>query len=616
MSEPAHQSGAVSQSDDVLAFGTTTVAQLMPMHLILDEAGKIAAIGPTLQQVMGKDVLGEAFFDVFCVDRPRKVRQIADLRRKVGAKLVLTAIGIDGEQVGFRAMPVMLSDNSDRIVIDLSFGEQFAKAITRYSLTAGHFKPNDPSMDLLYSFEIQRNLLKDSEDMAKALKLAKAEAEDMAMRDSVTGLGNRRALQTQLKQALSGANGKGPYILMMVDLDKFKAVNDDFGHAAGDAVLRHTAACLSEVAGKSGFAARMGGDEFVLLLRMDMAQLDAVSHQLRSAISSKISIAGVQYITSASLGYLTFEPGEDTSPDQLLSHVDVALYHAKVSGNRVAAVTPELLRQFGDQRALTLDIERALRNEDEFLPYFHPQIDLESGEVIGVEALARWNHPQKGVISPAGFLGVAAKSNLLLPLDRQVRRRAMSQFSALSHALPAGARLSLNITAAKLRTEGFIDSLLWELDAAGLVPEQIKLELLETIFFDGNDSPFIRQCTALREAGFGLALDDFGTGRASISTLIDAPISMLKIDRSFVSGIDRSERLRQITGAIIRMAYHIRLAVLAEGVENAAELQVLSGLGCRYVQGFHFAKPMDAAALAEWLAKSVTDPLSATAASA
>ncbi len=557
-------------------------------------------MGPTLRTVMGDGIGGKAFFDVFRVERPRHVQQIAHVRSRAGKKLVLAGQGVDGERVGFRAMPVLLSDDSGRVIIDLSFGENFAEAIARYALTSANFKPNDLSIDLLYSFEIQRNLLKDSETMADALKAAKAEAEDIAMRDPVTGLGNRRALQMQLDKALSGELGQGPVVLMMVDLDKFKEVNDDFGHAAGDIVLRHTATCLSALAGHEGFAARMGGDEFALFLRMDQAMIGAMSQQLLSAIASKISIDGIKYATSASLGYLSFEPGEDMSADQLLSQADIALYHAKGTDTRIAAVTPELLQRFGQQKALTLDVQRALKQE-EFVPHFHPQIDMESGDVVGLEALARWNHPQKGVVSPAGFLDVAAKSNLLLLLDQQVRLRALSQFARLSRLLPDGATLSLNITAAKLRTDDFVSDLQREVKAAGLVPGQIKLELLETIFFDGNDCPFIHQCTALRQAGFGLALDDFGTGRASISTLIDAPISMLKIDRSFVTGIDQSDRLRQITGAIIRMAYHIRLAVLAEGVENAAELQVLSDLGCQYVQGYHFAKPMDATALALWL---------------
>ena len=191
-----------------------------------------------------------------------------------------------------------------------------------------------------------------------------------------------------------------------------------------------------------------------------------------------------------------------------------------------------------------------------------------------------------------------------MSLDEQVRRKALAVFSEMSRSSLTGCKLSLNLTSANLRALDFIQNLQDEVLLAGLTPNQVQLELLETIFLDGRDKTLMSQCRAIREAGFGLALDDFGTGHASISSLIHIPLTTLKIDRSFITGINRNEKLRSITRTIIRMARDIEIDVLAEGVETAEERRVLAEMNCQYVQGYYFARPMDAGALREWLSPS------------
>lgn len=592
-----------SALNDVFGIGAASIAQIMPMHVLLSPKGQISSIGPTLTKVLMQDPHNCFFLDVFKIIHPRNLHTLEDILAKAGAKFAIASTDPDQQEILFRAMAIRLVNPEGWTLIDLNFGANSAEFVKRYSLTSTDFRPNDLSIDLLYTFEIQRALLKDGEDLTAALKLAKAEAENIAMLDSVTGLANRRALHTRLDETLLGQHGSGPFTLILVDLNKFKLINDDFGHAAGDAVLQHTAQCLAKVAGGTGFAARLGGDEFAIILPLDGSASQAKGFELVDSIATEINIDHLKCSVSASLGLTSFMPVTATSCDRLMREADVALYRAKNLNQPLVIVTPHMLQEFGVNRAKTVDIERGLK-AGEFFPYFQPQLDLSSGRVTGVEVLARWQHPERGVLSPAEFLDNASKAGLLVSLDEQVRRKALAVFSEMSRSSLTGCKLSLNLTSANLRALDFIQNLQDEVLLAGLTPNQVQLELLETIFLDGRDKTLMSQCRAIREAGFGLALDDFGTGHASISSLIHIPLTTLKIDRSFITGINRNEKLRSITRTIIRMARDIEIDVLAEGVETAEERRVLAEMNCQYVQGYYFARPMDAGALREWLSPS------------
>ncbi len=580
------------------------LCKLCPLHVLVDDTGQIVGAGPTLQKVLGPTIVGQVLFDAFAIKRPRNLRDMADLARYMGQKLTLQADPTNSEGVMLRGMAVPLQAEGRTFwLIDLAFGANFAEVVAGHALTATDFKPNDASIDLLYTFETQRGLLKDSEDLARALRRAKAEAERMAMQDPLTGLANRRALNARLDQILAQPVSSRQCALLLVDLNEFKDINDNFGHEAGDRVLKHAAACLEAIAGPKDLAVRIGGDEFALIIDAGQctATIDEIADNLASRIATPVKLDRIECAVGASIGILVFDPAHSESMNQLMKEADIALYEAKLSKRNTVLVTPELLSAHDHKRLLANDIERGLQ-ADEFVPFFHPQMDANSGEVIGLEVLARWDHPVDGTFAPGYFLPAAHRSNQLITLDRQVRRKAMAQFASIAGAELRHASLSLNVTAANLRAAEFEVELEHELVQVGLSPDRIALELLETIFFEENDEAFLARCHGLRDAGFELAIDDFGTGHASISTLIDAPIHLLKVDRSFVSGIDQSPRLNQITGSIIRMAREINLAVLAEGVETEAELDGLMALGCHLFQGFHFAKPMRLADLQIWLA--------------
>jgi len=247
-----------------LILSPASMARLMPLFVLIDAGGGILDAGPTLIKVLGDGVIGRPFLSVFKIDRPRSVKTLDAMRARQGTKIALSAQEASGETVLLRAMPIEPENGGDSLLIDLTFGANFSDVVTRNNLTSADFRPSDLTIDLLYTFETQRALLKDSEDLAAALTKAKVAAEDIAMRDLVTGLANRRALHHQLEDLLSGQTGGEPHALLLIDLDKFKAVNDNFGHAAGDAVLQNAADCIETAAGPDGFAARIGGDEFAL----------------------------------------------------------------------------------------------------------------------------------------------------------------------------------------------------------------------------------------------------------------------------------------------------------------------------------------------------------------
>ena len=570
-----------------------TVDALFPLHVTISGRGLIESVGPTLARIAGRDLIGRRFLDAFKIERPRGVADLDALRAQARRKLVISAWPQDGAPVQFRCVAAPLGHDNAGLFVDFSLGADFADVIERFSLASRDFKPNDVSIDLVYAVETQKTLLEDSRRLASALNHAKDEAERVARVDVVTGIANRRALHARLDEMLSGSEGDGAFALLHVDLDRFKAVNDSFGHAAGDFVLKHAASAIANAARDRDLAARIGGDEFVLLLAdaPDDQNLVRLAEALCAHISRPVRLEEAVCEVGASIGVVRFAAGEETSADKLLAKSDIALYDAKERGVATTLMTPQIMHRHAELARLTADIERGVEC-CEFVPYFQPQIDAMDMTLRGFEVLARWDHPENGVLAPGLFMEAATRAQLMDTIDREVRRSAFRAFSEWSQAGWEFGKLSLNMTGSNLRSADFLGELTTELEAIGLCSERIQLELLESILFDKSDPLLLKRCEDLKAAGFSLALDDFGTGYASISILLDAPISLLKINRSFVSGVDRNLKLQRITGAMLSMARQIGLEVLAEGVETEWELEFLRQNGCRSFQGFYFSRPM------------------------
>lgn len=433
--------------------------------------------------------------------------------------------------------------------------------------------------------------------------------EHRARHDPLTGLANRRFLGERMEAVWSDAAAQAaPVAACHIDLDRFKAVNDLEGHGAGDLVLQEVARILTEIAGDRAFVARVGGDEFVVLLAPppSEAALAAMAERIIAALSVPLPAGTTSVQIGGSVGIAVATPAE-RSPERLLMDADVALNAAKRGGKgrhvfysadmRAAEVEAAILR---DELAQAID-----RNE--IVAVFQPQVRLSTGEVAGFEALMRWNHPRRGLLSPAAFLETAEDAGLIDRMGHAVIRQALAALAGWRREGFDVPQVGINLSSREIRDPRFIEWIRWELDTHDLPPGCLAVELLETVFVERDEDSVVANIRALSELGLRIELDDFGTGHASIANLIRLDVDRVKIDRSFVAGIDRDATRQRLTGAMVSMAQTLGIEVLAEGTETEAEKAALAGLGCDLVQGYGIARPMDRPAATRWLAGRVTD---------
>ena len=575
---------------------------LFPMHVILGTRGDIVQMGPTLRKVMGRDLCGVSFFEAFSIKKPRSIVDLTSLKAADGSKIVITGALPNGDRIEFRCLVTQMGETYDQMLIDFSFSSDFVDLVQSLNLSSKDFKPNDFSLDLIYTIETQRTLIEDSHRLTLALEHSKKEAEEAANIDVLTCIANRRALYTNLFNILSCPDKSANSFLFHIDLDEFKAINDSFGHSAGDYVLRHTASILREVAGENDLPARIGGDEFALLVSGLHSISDAVTlaNGIRDRINSPLNFEGHVFKVGVSIGVVDLNEHPNDTPDQLFSCSDIALYEAKRTDESVVLLTSEMLDRHNEVSTLIKEISTGLE-QDEFVPFFQPKVNTLNRQVSGIEVLARWRHPARGLVSPAAFIEVAESAKLMGAIEHAVMKKAIRSYKQwIDRDLKIG-RLSFNLTAANLHSQNYVRTLLEELSNVGLSAENIELELLESVIFDRTDCVLRGRCMELKELGFHLALDDFGTGHSSISVLIDNPISTIKIDRSFISGIDNDVRLQRITRSILALSKQLELNIVAEGVETEEELSVLHAFGCYNVQGYLFSRPVDTTELDRWL---------------
>lgn len=614
---------------------------ILPFRLVLGEDGAVRDAGPSMLKVFGdRPLVGRAFFEAFSVRKPRRIGDIDALRARSGERLQLDVAalatgqgasprlygvampvggsGLDGpdadpdadphaERAARRAIPCAHRPADIRkgpLLLALTPGADISRYVEDHGLKASDFSPADGSAEMMYLANVQREMIRDSHALTERLMQAKSEAERLARNDALTGLPNRRALMERLR-ALLDAPGRGSVAVLHIDLDKFKEVNDTLGHAAGDEVLVHAAACMRSEARAGDFCARLGGDEFAMLFdsTTDAAGLQAISTRLIAAMSQPLRIEGKITRIGASIGIAVVEPGRACTPDALLHEADLALYEIKRGGRGAAMLcTPELRARHADLQAMSKEIETGLAN-GAFVPHFQPQVNVASGEVVGFEALARWRHPERGLLRPAEFMPVSDRAGLTPRIDAHLRREALGVFGLWlreGRAIPA---ISLNLTTDDLREPAFCDRLLWDLEEACVPPARVRLEMVESVLFDENAEHVTRGCEALTRAGFSLSIDDFGTGHASILSLVNLPVSCLKIDRAFVNGVGADGRLRTLARSMIGMAASLGLDVVGEGVEAAEDLAVMRELGCDVFQSYLFGRPMPAEDVPGWLVR-------------
>ena len=428
-------------------------------------------------------------------------------------------------------------------------------------------------------------------------KRVEEQIEYQAYHDALTGLPNRRLFRDRLTVALAHARRmKHPLAVMFLDLDRFKVVNDTLGHSTGDELLKAIAARLQASLREEDSIARMGGDEFTVLLA-DLKTPDAaakIAQKVLDTIALPIQIEGTELFITTSIGIALFPSDGDTA-EVLLANADHAMYRAKDAGrNSYQMFTPAMNNRALERLSLENDLRHAL-DRGELELHYQPQINIASGRVTGVEALLRWNRPGFGLVGPMDFIPIAEETRLIVPIGEWVLREACRQARAWQGDRESGFRMAVNLSPRQFQHSDLPQVIASALELSGLTPSDLELEITESLAMQ-NTSRTIATLHRLREMGVQIAIDDFGTGHSSLNYLRSFPIDSVKIDQEFVQEIEGSAPDRAIVSAVIGMARGLRLRVTAEGVETAEQLEFLREQGCEEVQGFLFGEPVPATA--------------------
>ena len=421
------------------------------------------------------------------------------------------------------------------------------------------------------------------------------------MHDGLTDLPNRALFMDRLAHALErSVRGVGPVAVLFLDLDNFKYVNDSLGHGAGDRLLVEVAGRLRSCVRSTDTVARFGGDEFTVLLEDagDEAP-EEVARSMAENLGAPFALGGQEVFVGASVGIALAGTPSDR-PEDLIRRADLAMYAAKRKGKaKYEVFDPSMDAVAHSRLKLENDLRRALGDPTrEFEVYYQPKVELASDALAGFEALVRWKHPERGLVSPVEFIPVAEETGLVLPIGRRVLEESCRQAKAWQdrrRERPAGAQpltISVNLSARQFQRQNLAQEVDRVLDRSGLPPSSLELEITETVIMDDTPST-TKALQVLKSLGVRLSIDDFGTGYSSLSYLKHLPVDCLKIDRSFVWGLGQDPEGTAIVSAIVNLARDLGIEVVAEGVESAPQLEMLRALGCNLAQGFYFSEPLD-----------------------
>lgn len=434
-----------------------------------------------------------------------------------------------------------------------------------------------------------------SAQMAASLKRTNDELQRIALHDPLTKLPNRVLLEDRIQQAIVHAQrGKHMCAVLFVDLDRFKTINDSLGHVTGDELLRAVAARLKSTIRVGDTVSRLGGDEFVILLREvgDVNTATAVASKILKALRGPVRAHEHELFVTPSIG-ISLYPVHGNTAQVLVTCADAAMYNAKQAGrNTFKVFTPDMNVFFPDRLMLENDLRRAL-DRDELELHYQPKVDVQHGRIIGMEALVRWRHPQKGLLTPNEFISLAEDTGLIISIGRWVLEQACAQNKAWQNAGLPKLRVAVNISGVQFRDQRLLDTIANALAKSGLTPEFLEVEITESVVMH-NASDAIVILERLKEMGVHVSIDDFGTGYSSLSYLKRFPIDKLKIDRAFIRDVSTDMDDAAIVRATIGLAHNLRLKVVAEGVETDEQLRFLRTHGCDEYQGYHMSKPLPA----------------------
>lgn len=558
-------------------------------YLITDDAGHITAVNDTFVRWSG-------------YTRHSLVGSTLQSLMPVGDQILYSThcipqLGINGS-VSEIAVEIVHADGGRRAALlsaSRSPGSGGQPAIVRVIVFSAHERR-------MYEKELVSAVRAAEESEARRAE-AEKELQRLALHDALTGLPNRAGLKAKLDAVPgTGAKGSGRLAVLFIDLDHFKAVNDSLGHSAGDELLVSVAERLAKAAPDASAVARLSGDEFVVVGPFTgPGEATTLAAELLEILKTPIQIEDLEIVTSASIGVAAAQ-GEEEGLEELVRRADIAMYRAKELGrsrwelHEPAASDPTVdrLRALGELR-------RGI-NEGALRVHYQPRVDLRTGRTIGVEALVRWQHPTRGLLPPSEFITMAEESGLVRPLGAWVLGETLRQADSWRREGRRGAGLefAVNLSARQLSDPELVTMVEGALQLRDIDPSHLLLEITETALMADPDAA-LESLTALRNLGVNLAVDDFGTGYSSLTYLKKFPIDELKIDRSFINGLGSDSGDSAIVGSCIDLAHAVGIRAVAEGVETSGQVQTLRAMGCDLAQGYHFARPLPAPALKEWL---------------
>ncbi len=520
----------------------------------------------------------------------------------------------EAELLGFDLMEHVHPDDADRIVSEIS-----SHVITHGTVGPLEFRVRHRDSSWRYLEAIGLNLLDDPAVEGiifncRDITERKAFEHDLAFQathDSLTGLPNRALLLDRLGQALArSTRGNGRPLVLFVDLDRFKFVNDSLGHGAGDRLLSKVADRIRQAVRPGDTVARFGGDEFVILAEgiEDVAECDAIAGRLSAALATPFTLSGQEVFVTASIG-MRLARSDHENPETLLRDADSAMYKAKDRGRaRTEWFDEKTHWRSVDRLAIENSLHRAL-DRDELILHYQPQHDLTTGRMVGVEGLIRWNHPERGLIGPADFIGLAEETGLIVPIGEWVLREACHQGLQWHRQSQSDEPfvVSVNLSSHQIARPDLADVVARALGATGFPAESLCLEITEGALMQ-DVATTVRMLHSLKELGVRLSIDDFGTGHASLGHLKQFPVDSLKIDRTFVNGLGVDTDDQVIVAAVIGLAHALGITAIAEGVETPAQLAELRALRCDAAQGYLFSRPVEAEALGDVRAVNIGRP--------
>ena len=429
----------------------------------------------------------------------------------------------------------------------------------------------------------------------RAWQEAHGKLEETVLQDTLTGLGNRIQLRSTLNERIASLSAARVELMMFLDLDRFKTINDSMGHSTGDRLLIEVADRLRSSSPKGSVVCRLGGDEFVVVSSAaDSAQAELVAQDVLDALRQPYVMGQHVLRCSASVGVVCITPG--AAIEDLLRTADHAMYRAKQLGkNRVQMFDAETMAQMSGRWALEADLRACIEQETIDVAY-QPLLCIADNTVSGFEALARWTHPEIGAISPGEFIPLAEETGLILPLGAQILEKACRQVAQWNRAWDTSFTVSVNVSPRQFADHGFLKMVLSTLDRSGMEPSQLRLEITESLLLvpEGTLKQLLHD---IRSHGIHISLDDFGTGYSSLSFLLSLPVDEVKIDRSFVSDMHHNAERREVVKTVVQLGRSLRKRVVAEGVESVEEMEALAALGCDCAQGWLIGKPLPAAEL-------------------